>query len=65
MSQSFSSYLLNTSDILPTLITTFKVYFWKTELLETLFDNDKNSTNYVRFSSKGQYKIVSIPKMQR
>lgn len=65
MSQSFSSCLLNTSDILPTLITTFKVYFWKTELLETLFDNDKNSTNYVRFSSKGQYKIVSIPKMQR
>lgn len=65
MSQNFSSRLLNTSDILPTLITTFKVYFWKTELLETLFDNDKNSTNYVRFSSKGQYKIVSIPKMQR
>lgn len=51
--------------ILPALTTTFKLYFWKMVLLETLFNIDKNSTDYLRFSSKAQYKFVSTPEVQR
>lgn len=65
MSQNFSSPLLDTSDALLALTTIFKVYFWKIKQLKTLFDIDKNSANCVIVSSKCQYKLVSMPKMQR
>lgn len=57
--------LIDTSDILPPLITVFKIYFWKIELLGTGFNIDKNSANSVRFSLKHQYKFVSTLEMQR
>ena len=52
------------SDRLPTPTTSYKMQSWKTELLETLFDIDKNSLNCARFSLKRQQKLVSTLEMQ-